>query len=110
MKRPHWIAISVAVALLLAAGVLYFMRGSFEHLWHEERATVEHTTQVGPKLALEEALQIAQREVPGEVVKVEREDEQGVEVIEIKILTAKGRVREITLDAHSGQVLEIEND
>jgi uncharacterized membrane protein YkoI len=107
MKRPHWIPLSAAIALALGAAALYFMR---EHLWDEDEPAPVHTTPTGPKLALEDALRIAQREVPGEVVKVEREDEHGVEVIELKILTANGRVREITLDAHSGQVLEIEND
>ena len=112
MKKPLWIAI-IAVATLAALGALgYFAydRLDWDRLdWNEHRE-LRARSSTGTRLALEQALQIAQREVPGEVIKVERDREHGIEAIEIKVLAANGRVREITLDAHSGEVLEIEDD
>jgi uncharacterized membrane protein YkoI len=107
MKKPLRIAL-IAVAALAALGALgYFAYDRLD--WHEHRERRAQSS-TGTRLPLEEALQIAQREVPGEVIKVERDREHGIEAIEIKVLAVNGRVREITLDAHSGEVLEIEDD
>jgi uncharacterized membrane protein YkoI len=64
----------------------------------------------GSVLPLAEALDIAAAHVPGEVLKIELEEKHGRSRYEIKVLADNGRVREIKLDAHSGEVLEIEDD
>jgi uncharacterized membrane protein YkoI len=64
----------------------------------------------GSVLPLAQALDIAARHVPGEVVKVELEDEHGRSMYEIKVLADNGRVREIKFDARTGEVIEIEDD
>jgi uncharacterized membrane protein YkoI len=55
-------------------------------------------------------LAIANKEVPGDVIEVELEDEREALVYEIKILTSTGRVREVKIDARTGAVLKIEDD
>jgi len=61
-------------------------------------------------ISLRRALEIAIQQVPGEVLKVELEREEGRAVYEIKILAQNGRVRKVSLDARDGDVVEIEDD
>src|SRR4029453_13202640 len=53
----------------------------------------------GEVLPLPKILAIATQQVPGDVIEVELEDEDGGLVYEIKILTSKGRVREVEINA-----------
>lgn len=57
---------------------------------------------------LSEVLAVARRHVPGEVVKVELEREDGIWVYEIKILTPSGRRREVEIDAQTLAVIKID--
>ncbi|WP_020179700.1 PepSY domain-containing protein [Methylopila sp. M107] len=57
---------------------------------------------------LEQVLDAARREVPGDVVKVELERDDGRWTYEIKILTPAGERREVELDAKSLQILEVD--
>jgi len=61
-------------------------------------------------IPLRQALEMAAREVPGEVLKVELEREHGRAVYEIKILAQNGQVREVSLDARNGEIIEVEDD
>ena len=64
----------------------------------------------GSLLPLAQALDIAARHLPGEVLKIELENKHGRSIYEIKVLAGNGRVREIELDARNGEVIEIEDD
>jgi uncharacterized membrane protein YkoI len=64
----------------------------------------------GEVLPLVKILEIANQQVPGDVIEVELEDEKSALVYEIKILTSVGRVREVKIDARTGAVLKIEDD
>lgn len=57
----------------------------------------------------EAAIQIALRRVPGQVIKVELDYEDGVLVYEIDIRTTSG-VYEVHVDAITGQILKVERD
>jgi len=61
-------------------------------------------------LPLPRILALASQKVPGDVLKVELEDEKGRLIYEVKILGQDGRVREIELDAKTGGVVKIEDD
>lgn len=75
-----------------------------------DHAAVREALQRGEVLPLVKILAIASKEVPGDVIEVELEDERDALVYEIKILTATGRVREVEIDARTGVVLSIEDD
>lgn len=49
-------------------------------------------------------------EVPGKVLSVEFENDDGVYKYELKILRPEGKVQEIEVDAVSGVILKIEDD
>ena len=59
-------------------------------------------------LSMEQAIEIALLEVPGEVQEAELEREDGVMVYEIEILDANGQEFEIEIAADTGEVIEIE--
>ncbi|MCR2042681.1 PepSY domain-containing protein [Anaerosalibacter massiliensis] len=57
-----------------------------------------------------EAIEIALRHVPGEVLKVELDTENGILVYEITIRTYTGMYYEVKIDANTGEVIEIERE
>ncbi len=75
-----------------------------------EQEVIRSAVQRGELLPLPRVLAIAQKRVPGDVIKVELEYEPtGIEY-EVKILTASGRVREVEINARTGRVIRIEDD
>lgn len=61
-------------------------------------------------LPLSAILAIARKQVPGEIIDVDLDDDDGSDHYEIEVLTAEGRQIEIRIDARSGRILEIEED
>jgi uncharacterized membrane protein YkoI len=57
---------------------------------------------------LSEVLAVARENVPGEVVKVKLERDDGIWKYEIKILTSSGRRREIEINADTLAIIKIE--
>ena len=57
---------------------------------------------------LTDVLKVALERVPGEVIKVELEREDGVWVYEIKILTPQGKRREVEIDAKSLRIIKVD--
>lgn len=92
--------ITVAVAGILS-GVPNLSHGSEQEL---ARQALER----GEIRPLDQVLRVARERVPGEVVKVELEREDGRWVYEIKILTESGKRREVEIDANSLEVLEVD--
>jgi uncharacterized membrane protein YkoI len=113
MKRNMWITATLVLAAL--AAITFVVVDQIEHR-HDRR----HERPAGPDIAQEslsgslvplaKVLELATQQVPGDVLKVELEDEQGRRIYEIKVLAANGRVRELKFDAHDAQLIEIEDD
>lgn len=61
-------------------------------------------------LPINDAMNIALAQVPGQVVKVELEHERGRQVWEVDIRAYNGIKYEVEVDAHSGQVLRVKRD
>lgn len=62
------------------------------------------------RISIEDAMSIATGYVPGEVVKVELETENGMLIYEVKVATAQGIRYEIEIDAQTGRILKVELD
>ena len=106
-----WLILSVAlnVALLGALGYIAYDHlddryGDIEYRW-----PFRTEAQPGKRLPLEEARRIALSYVPGEIVTVELDRDDGIDVFEIGVLAQNGRLRELKLDARDGRLLEIED-
>lgn len=75
-----------------------------------EQDAMRAALQRGEVLPLVKILAIAQQNVPGDIIEVELESERGALIYEIKVLAQSGRVREIEIDARTGNVVKIEDD
>lgn len=60
--------------------------------------------------ALADIVATVQRNVTGDLIDAELEEEDGVYVYELKILRPDGRLQEIEADASNGKILKIEDD
>lgn len=76
----------------------------------KEHEVVREALQRGEVLPLVRILAIANQQVPGDVIEVELEQDKVGLIYEIKILTGNGRVREVKIDARTGNVVKIEDD
>lgn len=103
--RPGPLAAAISLATLLFAFVAPFAGAS-----DSDQDVVRRALEKGELLPLTRILEIAATSVPGDVIKIELEREDGVIIYELKVLTANGRVRELELDARTGKVLKIEDD
>jgi uncharacterized membrane protein YkoI len=93
--------LAAALALALAGGV--------------------HAEDVGPEVAkrllsegrikpLAEILNSVTGNIPGKIIEVELEFDDGKYVYELKLLRPNGRVQEVEADAASGRILKVEDD
>lgn len=65
----------------------------------------------GHIMPLEELFAIISRHYPGaRLLEVELEEENGLYIYEIELITRQGVVREIELDARTGRILQDEED
>lgn len=64
--------------------------------------------QAGSIMPLEDLLKAVRREYPGQVIEVELEEENGRFYYEIEVLADDGNVRELDVDAATGEILDVE--
>ncbi|MDW0110732.1 PepSY domain-containing protein [Sporosarcina aquimarina] len=62
------------------------------------------------KVSMDQAMQIALQQVPGQVVKAELEYDNGMLIYEIDIRTSDGHKYEVKIDANTGNVLKVKLD
>ncbi|MBK1662424.1 PepSY domain-containing protein [Paracraurococcus ruber] len=58
---------------------------------------------------LSEILALVQPQLGGEVIGVELDEEDGAFVYEIKVLTPRGKRREVEVDAATGRILKVDD-
>lgn len=66
--------------------------------------------QRGEIVPLAQVLDVVRQRVPGDVIEVELERDDGLWEYEVKVLTPTGIVRKLTLDARNASVLKIKDD
>mgnify|MGYP003579759015 CR=1 FL=1 len=110
--RRRFLAPLAALPLCLAAPALLADDddGDKRARKQREQAEARAALQRGDILPLPRILEHAQRAVPGDVIEVELERKDRGYRYEVKVLTARGLVHEIKLDAKTGAVLSIEDD
>jgi len=96
MKRSYYMIFAMlACGVLLTWGLALSSEGTQEKGEGLSTAT----------LSMEEAIAAARTKFPGQVLEAEFEHEDGKAVYEIEIASATGVVREIMVDAQSGELL-----
>ena len=99
----RWLALLLVAALALNP-VSLVLADKDDHV--EARELLER----GEILPLAQILTVVQPHVPGDVIEVELERDDGVWKYEVKVLTQSGRVRKLYLDARNATVLKIKDD
>lgn len=64
----------------------------------------------GQRISVEQATQIALQQIPGQVMHVDLDMENGVLVYEVFILTAQNNIFEVEVNARTGAIVEIEQE
>lgn len=99
---------STTLLLLLLAGSLAATPGVARDLDQDEALRLRREGVIMP---FEQLMQRLERHYPGAtLLEAELEEEDGVLVYEVEILTTLGVVRELELDARDGQILKDEED
>ena len=62
------------------------------------------------RISIEDAMSIALEQIPGEIVKVELDTEDGILVYEVDIMTAQGIKYEMEIDAQTGRIVKLKRD
>ncbi len=113
-RRGAVVTVVVLAVLLAGIGVWQFgnlgLGGGEEHESEDEHEYEEQYTQ-RPEIALPSddaavMLEPIASEENARIVEVEREREHGRDVYELKLSGPNGRVREIKVDADSGEVID----
>lgn len=91
-------------AVLVAAPMCAALAGKDDHV--EARELLRR----GKILPLAQILAAAQKRVPGDVIEVELERDDGLWQYKVKVLTPTGQVRKLYLDARNAAVTRIKDD
>lgn len=98
-------------ALLLAAIVPATV---WAHDQDDEHRHLREAVLSGKLLPLNRIMAIAQSKAPGEIVKIELDDDDddydGKIIYEVKTLSKSGRVMKVEIDAATGKVLKVKED
>ena len=62
------------------------------------------------RISIEDAISIAMAQIPGEVVKIELDTENGRLVYELDIITRQGIEYDMEIDAESGRITKLKRD
>ncbi|GLI53854.1 PepSY domain-containing protein [Thermodesulfovibrio yellowstonii] len=109
MKKTLMIVGGILLAGLIALGAGYAQQsgitGSIKVSDKEEAKFVEKAT-----ISRDDAINAALKQVPGKVLKVELENENGYLVYGVEIVKADKSIADVKVDAGNGKVLKIDND
>ena len=102
MKRKF--TIMPVVLALLVSGPAHIVQADDDYI------EAKRLRDVGEILSLEEILSKVRRTYPGRILELELEYEKGRVIYELEILGTDRVVREIYIDAKSGELLSVEED
>lgn len=106
---PKWL---LAACLLMAVSTpaLADWDDDDDDRYRSDQDIVWNARKSGQILPLEVILGSVLQRYPGEVLKLELDDDDGELIYEIEVLTRRGIVLEMDVDARTGRILDIEED
>lgn len=96
-------------SFILGAALLLLTRG-VSQADDDDHELARRLLQEGRIRPLAELTESVRREIPGELLEVEFELEDGIYVYEFKILRPDGRIQEVEVDAATGRIVKVEDD
>ena len=100
MIKAKSIGIMTVLAMLLASSMA----------WAGDHERARDLLERGEILSLSEIIKQTNTEIPGKILEVELEEEDGRIVYEVEYLGEKGVVMEMLIDARSGRIISVEED
>ena len=98
------------VKTLLVATCLVLATTSGTRADDDDHDFAKRALEQGRALPLADIIAKVSPQVPGKVIEVELEDEDGSLVYDLKVLSPQGRLQEIEVNAATGKILKIEDD
>lgn len=99
----------VAIVVALASGMLWALGG----LALADKKGEKHKSKVEmaetAKVTIDQAVKTASEKVPGKVIEAELEKKHDKTVWEVEILTEDKMIKEVHIDADSGDVIDVED-
>ncbi len=99
--------LGAALTLVAITSTAMADQGRGRHGDHDDALAAVEARQALP---LTRIFQIAQTAVPGEIIEVELDRDDGRLIYEVDILTSTGRLRQVEIDARTGEVLDVEDE
>ena len=96
-------------SLLLATGLLLFGAGT-GLADDDDHELARRALEEGRALPLAEILAKMKPDLPGQVIEVVLEVDDGTLIYDLKVLSPNGRLQEIEVDAATGKILKREDD
>jgi uncharacterized membrane protein YkoI len=96
-------------SLLLATGLLLFGAGT-GLADDDDHELARRALEEGRALPLAEILAKMKPDLPGQVIEVVLEVDDGTLIYDLKVLSPNGRLQEIEVDAATGKILKMEDD
>ena len=105
MMRSVALGLALMIAVTAGLGTAAKSRDSRDDDHERARRAFER----GEILPIMEILALVAQHLPGDVIEVELEVRRNRIYYEVDVLTPTGRVREITIDGRTGDVMEIDD-
>jgi uncharacterized membrane protein YkoI len=112
-KLAIWFGLIIGLVAILTTGSPVAVSSENERQWEDDDHAYDRARRAvdrGEVLPIAKLLERLNNEVPGEVIGVEFEREHGRWMYEFKVIDSKGRLLEVYVDAHTGEVLSMEED
>jgi uncharacterized membrane protein YkoI len=112
-KLTIWFVLVMGLVVMLTTGGPVAVSSEYERQWEDNDHAYDRARRAvdrGEALPIATLLERLKTRVPGEVVGVEFEREHGRWVYEFKVIDGKGRLLEVYVDAHTGEILSMEED
>ncbi len=114
MKKPAiWFLLMIGLAVMATTGSHVTLSSEDERHWEDENHAYDRARRAvdrGEALPIEKLLERLQAQVPGEVIGIEFERKHGRWMYEFKVIDGRGRLLEVYVDAHTGELLSMEED
>ncbi len=98
------------LAPLLAALALSMAPPAFADRSSGDHDEALRAVEARQALPIARIMEIAVRAVPGEIIEIELDRDDGTLIYEVEVLSSAGRVRKVEIDARTGAVLDIEDE
>ncbi|MFN3609378.1 MAG: PepSY domain-containing protein [Hyphomonas sp.] len=107
---PKWLLAGCLLAAATAPAFADWDDDDDDDAYRRDQEIVWDARKRGQILPLEVILGSVLQRYPGELLKLELDDDDGYLIYELEVLTRRGIVLEIEVDARTGRILDVEED